>query len=121
MNDPVKVNEKEWTGFSFGTALLFLEKGYKLARKGWNGKNQWVTYTSGKVLDLKVNDIWTQNVKDAALENDGKIEILPYLSLKTAQNKLQIGWIASQSDMLAEDWFVVGTKGLDGTEGVPGP
>lgn len=99
--------EIQLEGFNFGTALMFLQDGYKVTRENWNGKNQWVSYTPGKVLDLKVNDIWTPNVKSVALKNNGKVEILPYLSLKTAQNKIQIGWIASQSDMLANDWFVV--------------
>ena len=97
------INEK---GLSFGAALLFLNMGHRIARKNWNGKNQWVSLTPGKTLSLKVDNIWTPNVRKAAEENNGIIELLPYMSLKTAQNKLQIGWLPSQSDTLANDWFV---------------
>jgi len=63
--------------------------------------------TEGKVLDLAVDDIWTQNVKDIAIANGGTVELLPYLVMKTADHKLQIGWLASQSDILATDWEIV--------------
>lgn len=36
-----------------------------------------------------------------------EIEICPHIDMKTADNKLVIGWLASQTDMLAEDWNVV--------------
>jgi len=108
MNDSLTFTGKlEASGFNFGTALMFVQDGFKIARKGWNGKDMWVSYTPGKILDLKVNDIWTPNIKDVALANDGKVEILPYLSMKTVDNKIVIGWLASQTDMLANDWFVV--------------
>lgn len=91
----------------FGKALVALKGGLKVARKGWNGKGMWVSMTEGKTLDMAKDDIWTQNVRDIAYANGGKVEILPYLVMKTTDNKLQIGWLASQSDMLAEDWEVV--------------
>lgn len=93
---------------TFGLALTALKGGLKVARKGWNGKGMWISMTNGKTLDMATDDIWTKNVKDIAIANGGKVEILPYLVMKTADNKLQIGWLASQSDMLAEDWEVVG-------------
>lgn len=93
--------------FSYSAALYMLKCGHKLARAGWNGKNMWITMTPSKILDMAVDDIWTGNVKDMAIANGGQVEILPYLSMKTADNKLQIGWLASQSDMLSDDWCTV--------------
>jgi hypothetical protein len=101
------MEKKQERVFNFGTALLFLKDGCKVARKGWNGKDMWVSMTPGKVLDLKVNDIWTKNVKDVAIANGGTVEILPYLIMKTVDNKIVMGWLASQTDMLSDDWFVV--------------
>ncbi len=92
---------------SFGEALVCAKCGHKISRSGWNGKDMWVSYTQGKILDLKFNDIWTQNIKDVANENGGKVEILPYLIMKTVDNKIVMGWLASQTDMLSNDWFVV--------------
>ena len=91
----------------FGLAIEQLKDGQKVARSGWNGKGMWISMTNGKTLDLSIDDIWTQNVKDVALENGGTVELLPYLVMKTADNKIQIGWLASQSDILADDWIVV--------------
>jgi len=92
---------------SFGEAITLAKAGHKVARKGWNGKGMWISYTSGKVLDLKVDDIWTDNVRVVAEENGGKVEIHPYFSMKKANNSIQMGWLASQSDMLSRDWEIV--------------
>lgn len=92
---------------TFGQALESLKQGRKVARKGWNGKDMWISMTQGKILDLSKHDIWTPHVKDVAIANGGTVEILPYLSMKTVDNKIVIGWLASQTDMLSKDWFVV--------------
>ncbi len=99
--------EKGANTLTFGQALVSLKQGHKVARRGWNGKNMWISMTSGRTLDLSKHDIWTQNVKDVAIANGGTVEILPYLSMKTVDNKIVIGWLASQTDMLSEDWFIV--------------
>jgi len=92
---------------TFGNALLLLKEGHKVQRARWNGKNMWISMTQGSILDMDKQDIWTENIKQVAKDNGGKVEILPYLSMKTANNKIQIGWVASQSDMVATDWLVV--------------
>ncbi len=97
----------ERSQLNFGDAIEVLKVGGKVARKGWNGKGMFISMTSGKVLDVVKDDIWTKNVKDVAISNGGVVELLPYLVMKTADNKIQIGWLASQSDVLAEDWEVV--------------
>lgn len=92
---------------TFGLAIEALKKGHKVARKGWNGKGMWVSMTPGKTLDLAKDDIWTENIKSVAVANGGKVELQPYLTMKTANDTIQIGWLASQSDMLSEDWMIV--------------
>lgn len=71
--------------FNFGQAIGYLKDGLKLARENWNGKNQYV--------ELQIPD---ENSKMT----------LPYIFIKTEQGQL-IPWLASQSDVLSEDWFVV--------------
>lgn len=69
----------------FGWALRQLKLGYKVAREGWNGK--------GMYLALQRPDFNSKMT-------------LPYIYMKTVQDNL-VPWLASQTDMLAEDWMVV--------------
>lgn len=76
-------------GLDFGSALAALKMGLKVARDGWNGKGMWVEYVS--------NDM--QMFKDGPMR--------PYLMMRTAQGDY-VPWVASQTDLLAEDWVIVG-------------
>lgn len=72
------------TTFDFGKALEALKAGKKVARQGWNGKGMW--------LNLQVPDAHSKMS-------------LPYIYMFTAcQN--QVPWLASQTDVLADDWVV---------------
>ncbi len=67
----------------------------KVCREGWNGKDMWLmmAYRNGWAIDV----------------GDGHkldYERPPFIFMKTAQNTL-VPWVASQSDLLAEDWRVV--------------
>jgi hypothetical protein len=74
-----------YTILNFGQAIEALKKGQKVARKGWNGKGMW--------LMLQVPDTHSKMS-------------LPYIYMKTADDHL-VPWLASQTDVLAEDWEVV--------------
>ena len=89
--------------FSFSTALYFLKKGRKVARKGWNGKGMYIYMQEGtkSVTEMRNNHL------DHILERDGSVEILPHIDMKSADDRLVIGWLASQTDMLSEDWVLV--------------
>jgi hypothetical protein len=107
--ESIKKNRKMSSVYTmdFGEALIHAKAGEKIARTGWNGKNMWVAMTPGKILDLEKHDIWPEHIKNVAVNNGGKVEILPYLTMKTVDNKVVIGWLASQTDMLADDWYIV--------------
>ena len=45
--------------------------------------------------------------REFAIANGGEVQVDPYFTMKTAQGTIQSGWLASQADMLAEDWQVV--------------
>ena len=84
---------------NFGQAIEALKDGKKVSRKGWNGKNQWVIMIKGTDL---------QNVlKYGYGEYENEPTITPVLAIKTSANQFQIGWLASQSDMLSDDWEIV--------------
>jgi len=79
---------------NFGHAIDSMSSGYKVSRKGWNGK--------GMFLFLIPID-W-EFYSD--VEGIDGLQTEPFICMKTADNKL-IPWLASQADILAEDWGVV--------------
>jgi hypothetical protein len=91
---------------TFGEATELAKNGAKIARKGWNGKNMFVAYSPG-FKNLPAENVWGDALKDWVAQNGGTCDVLPYLILKTADNKVLIGWLASQSDMLSSDWGVI--------------
>ena len=80
--------------FGFGEAVGYLKDGYKVARAGWDGKGMWIR---------KIE-------RGEPSPCDNGMENLPYLEMKTADNKL-VPWLASQTDILAEDWAIVEEPG----------
>lgn len=81
---------------NFGEALELMKQGKKVARKGWNGKGMFL-FTAKPLLPHPFNH--TNETKDLFIQDS--------ICMKTAQNTIVVGWLASQSDMLAEDWEVV--------------
>lgn len=70
------------------------------SRKGWNGKGQFVYLISGQDL--------SRGLHYGYGEYEGEPTFTDVLAIKTTHNQIQVGWLASQSDILAEDWYVVG-------------
>lgn len=95
------------TSFGFDTAIqLMKQQGLRVQRAGWNGKGMWICMGEGHPK-LPADAFWNKHTKAFAEQNGGHAEVLPYLIMKTADNKILMGWLASQTDMLAEDWQVV--------------
>jgi len=90
----------------FGDALACLKKGLKVARTGWNGKGMWLALSPG-TLSLPAEKFWSKPNREFAEYNDGHANVLPCITMKTADGQILMGWLASQTDMLAEDWEVV--------------
>lgn len=95
---------------NFSTALEELKRGKKVARDGWNGKNQWVCLMPGLYLPAHntEGDVPKVNARTAKfLGVDVPMDSQPYFALYNAQGKWQPGWVPSTGDVLAEDWYVV--------------
>ena len=90
---------KETEGMSFGMAIEAMKKGFKVARQGWNGKDQYVFLISGSEFQKSLGWGFGEYVGEPAIQSS--------LAIKTTANHVQIGWLASQSDMLSNDWAVV--------------
>jgi hypothetical protein len=91
---------------SFGHAIEALKDGCRVARRGWNGREMWLAYSPG-AKDLPADKFWSPHNKAFAVANGGTAEVLPCITMKTADGKILMGWLASQSDMLADDWEIV--------------
>lgn len=79
---------------NFGEALNKAKEGKCIARTGWNGKNQFVFLATGVDFNAPSFDASECDVMDS-------------MAIKTTNNVIQVGWLASQSDMLSNDWEVV--------------
>ena len=90
---------------TFGQAVGSLKRGFKVARKGWNGKGMWLWLKQ----ETMVKSEWCHDLalKAIADQNGGKIHALGTICMKTADNKILTGWLASQTDILSEDWVLV--------------
>lgn len=91
---------------TFGEALERAKLGAKMAREGWNGKDMWITWSPGNE-ELSADKFFAPANRLFAESQGGYAKVLPCMTMKTACNHILIGWLASQTDMLAEDWFVV--------------
>lgn len=94
----------------FGKALEALKNGKKVAREGWNGKGMYLYLVHGTTVDKEnlrneASRILTDD--EMAMHGTGVAEFLPHIDMRTANGDICVGWLASQTDMLSEDWIVV--------------
>lgn len=87
----------------FGMAITELKMGNCVARKGWNGKGMFLTLQGGSEVDG--NSMRNEGAKNYYA--DSKCQIAPHIDMKSADGTYVVGWLASQTDMLAEDWETV--------------
>lgn len=89
-------------GMSFEMAVYMLKQGYKVARKGWNGKNMFLFLRKGRIIN---------NVEPTAEMVQGTdrdwFESRSHICMRDAEGKCVVGWLASQTDMLEDDWIIV--------------
>ena len=86
------------TGLSFGQAIEAMKAGKRCSRVGWNGKNQYIELATNISYKDAHGDVINANHDD----------IGNHAIAFVGTSGVQLGWLASQSDMLAEDWQIVG-------------
>lgn len=95
-------------GGDFGDALDALKHGKRVARAGWNGKGMWLAYTPGsEVLREHVKPGHALSKIAAEFPEAPTYAIGGHIDMRAADGTLVVGWLASQTDMLAEDWLIV--------------
>lgn len=105
---------RQASGMTFGLALEALKLGRKVARAGWNGKGMWLSLScapGGDAIagrrEIAAENFWSANNSEYARQNGGSAVVLPCITMKTATGEILMGWLASQTDMLADDWCVL--------------
>ena len=86
----------------FGGAIFQAKLGEKIAREGWNGKGMFITYVPGSKVTLQPGSAYAKLFP----KRKGVI-IDAHFDMFTAQRTMQPGWLASQADILANDWVIV--------------
>ena len=90
---------------TFGMAIEAMKQGCKVARKGWNGKGMYIWIMPGSTIKncKSITDPRLKEIDTA----EGEIRFLDSIRMRTATGDVLTGWLASQSDMLSDDWMIV--------------
>lgn len=84
----------------FSTALMAAKLGAKISRTGWNGAGQFVVLQDGYPDGIAIN---ANTAKATGLPEGSTAVFQPYLLMFNAQQQF-VPWLASQGDLLADDW-----------------
>lgn len=98
------INNNKSDNLDFNTALEYVNEGFRVARKGWNGKKQYIFKISS--TNFAINTI-------KSLEKLSGESMIPYVydSMGFVDgNTIQVGWIATNTDMLSDDWYIIFNK-----------
>jgi len=92
----------EKSDLSFGSAINALKAGKRVSRAGWNGKGMFLYYIPAASYPAQRNTNQTM----VGLFPGDMVPYRDYIAMKTAQNDV-VPWVASQTDILANDWCIV--------------
>lgn len=85
--------------FDFGYAIAHIKSGCKLSRKNWNGKDMFIFLVGGSTFEVNrapLNKFYPEGTM---------VRYQPHIDMKTVDDTV-VPWLASQSDLLASDWFI---------------
>lgn len=85
---------------SFSFALVALKEGKRVARRGWNGRNMFLFLVPGSNFAVNREPLLS------ILGEGTMVTYRPHIDMRDAEGKV-VPWLASQTDILAEDWFIV--------------
>ena len=91
----------------FGHAVEALKQGKRVCRKGWNGKGMFVYLVKG-------TNISKENLRNECKEHVGplvldgaSVDLCSHIDMKAVDGSIVVGWLASQTDMLSDDWMIL--------------
>ena len=113
------------SNLNFGQAIEALKQGKRVAREGWNGKGMFIFERPADELEIgfiidkvkslpqSVKDFFQHTVNSSANDetkqylSSVKVKFGAYLCMYAADGSIVNGWLASQTDILAEDWVIL--------------
>ena len=87
----------------FGSAIEEMKSGKRVARKGWNGKGMALAYQEGYPDGMPCN---SNTAKAWGMTEGDMFFCRSYIQMRCADGTFQM-WTASQTDILADDWYIV--------------
>jgi hypothetical protein len=93
---------------TFSAAIALCKRGKRIRRAGWNGEGQFVFYVPATTCFLdEVSDHFRPEwLIELAKAKGNELRFPGKFGIKTPNDELQVGWLASQADMSADDWIV---------------
>ena len=87
----------------FGQALKVLRDGGRVARRGWNGRGMWLLLVPGSTFTVESG----RPLGDVAPDLVGeRVEYGAHIDIRAVDGRIT-PWVASQTDLLGEDWYTV--------------
>jgi hypothetical protein len=91
---------QETQAMSFSHALQAIKEGKRVSRKGWNGKGMFLFLVAGSNFTVNREPLLS------IMGEGAKVTYRPHIDMKDAEGKI-VPWLASQTDILADDWGIV--------------
>lgn len=94
--------------YGFGWAIQQLKSGKKVAREGWNGKGMFLYLVKGQEVSYENLRGEAKKVLAKTPANEENTVIINgHIDMRAADCSVVVGWLASQTDMLSDDWVIV--------------
>lgn len=97
MKAPGQFTQRKELDLDFGQVISGLKAGRRYAREGWNGKDMFIFLVAGSTFRVNREPLLS------IMGESAEVEYHAHIDMKTAQGYV-VPWLASQADMLAEDW-----------------
>jgi len=85
---------------TFGHALFLMKAGARMCRTGWNGKGMFIFLVPGSKFIVNREPLLS------IFEDGTEVTYSSHIDMKTADGTV-VPWLASQTDMLAEDYCIL--------------
>jgi hypothetical protein len=92
---------------NFGQAVESAKLGSAIAREGWNGKGMFVYFVEGTELEADLLRGAAATHVGSRITKDEIVKINGHFDMKAADGSIVVGWLASQTDLQAEDWTII--------------
>lgn len=98
--EPFEKAYQSTDALDFSHALCAVKDGFRVARKGWNGKGMFIFLVNGSRFVVNREPLMS------IMGEGTEVQYHAHIDMKTADGQV-VPWLCSQTDMLADDWQIV--------------